>query len=40
MLYAMLLWYQYTGDPAWKQRIDRLVDGMDRILIVHKDDWP
>ena len=36
MLRAMIAWYQYTGDEAWKGRIDRMVDGLDK-LAVHKD---
>lgn len=39
MLRAMIAWYQYTGDPVWKRRIDKMVDGIDRILVVHKDDY-
>ena len=39
MLRAMIAWYEYTGDHAWKERIDRLVDGMDRYLVVHKEDY-
>ncbi|OFX15629.1 MAG: hypothetical protein A2Z18_06900 [Armatimonadetes bacterium RBG_16_58_9] len=39
MMRAMVAWYQYTGDPAWKERIDRMVGGMDRHLVVHKDDY-
>jgi len=39
LMRAMIAWYQYTGDPVWKQRIDRMVDGMDRKLVVHKDDY-
>ena len=39
MLMAMIAWYQYTGDPSWKERIDRLVNGMDQVLVVHKDDY-
>jgi hypothetical protein len=38
MMRAMIAWYQYTGDPVWKQRIDRMVIGMDKI-VVHKDDY-
>jgi hypothetical protein len=38
-LRAMLAWYQYTGDPIWKNRIDKLVDGLDRLMVVHKDDY-
>jgi hypothetical protein len=36
---AMIAWYQYTGDPAWKERIDRLVNGLDRTMVFHKDDY-
>jgi hypothetical protein len=36
MMRAMIAWYQYTGDPFWKEHIDRLVDGIDRRLAVHK----
>jgi hypothetical protein len=36
---AMIAWYQYTGDPFWKSHIDRLVDGIDRKLAVHKSDY-
>ncbi len=39
MLRAMIAWYQYTGELAWKKRIDRMVDGMDRILVMHKGDY-
>ncbi len=39
MMRAMIAWYRYTGDPAWKPRIDRMVDGMDRLLVVHKGDY-
>jgi hypothetical protein len=39
MLYAMIGWYQYTGDPAWKERIDRMVNGLDQFMVVHKDDY-
>jgi hypothetical protein len=39
MMGAMIAWYQYTGDPAWKERIDRLVNGLDRTMVVHKDDY-
>ncbi len=38
MFRAMIAWYQYTGDPKWKERIDRMVDGLDKIA-VHKDDY-
>ncbi|MDO8686230.1 MAG: hypothetical protein Q7J78_06130, partial [Clostridiales bacterium] len=39
MMRAMFTWYQYSGDPVWKQRIDKMVDGIDRLLVVHKDDY-
>ncbi len=39
MMRAMIVWYQYTGDPAWKERIDRMVDAWDRLVVVHKDDY-
>jgi hypothetical protein len=39
MMRAMIAWYQYTGHPAWKELIDRMVDGMDRVLVVHKQDY-
>ena len=39
MMYAMIAWYQYTGDPVWKERIDRLVNGLDHLMVVHKDDY-
>jgi hypothetical protein len=39
MLRAMIIWYQYTGDPRWRELIDRMVDGMDKIFVVHKDDY-
>ena len=39
MMRAMVAWYQYTGDPFWKERIDRLVDGIDRRMAVHKSDY-
>ncbi len=39
MMRAMIAWYQYTGDPGWKERIDRQVDGIDRVMVVHKEDY-
>jgi hypothetical protein len=39
MMRAAIAWYQYTGDPVWKDLIDRMVDGMDRTLVVHKEDY-
>jgi len=38
MLRAMIAWLQYTGDDAWKGRLDRMVDGLDK-LAVHKGDY-
>ncbi|MBI4586461.1 MAG: hypothetical protein HY717_20820 [Planctomycetes bacterium] len=39
MLRAMIIWYQYTGNPRWKELVDRMVDGLDRVMVVHKDDY-
>jgi hypothetical protein len=39
MIEAMMAWHQCTGDPAWMKRIDRMIDGMDRHLVVHKADY-
>ncbi|MFH1006286.1 MAG: hypothetical protein V1800_02125 [Candidatus Latescibacterota bacterium] len=39
MIRAMMAWYQYTGDPAWKRRTDRMVSAFQNILVVHKDDY-
>ncbi len=39
MLRAMITWYQYTGDTRWKALIDRMVDGLDRLFVVHKEDY-
>ena len=39
MMRPMVAWYQYAGDPVWKERVDRMVDGIDRQLVVHKDDY-
>jgi hypothetical protein len=36
---AAIAWYQYSGHPGWKDLIDRMVDGMDRVLVVHKQDY-
>ena len=38
MLRAMIAWHQYTGDPAWEARIDRLVEGLNK-MAVHKEDY-
>lgn len=39
MLRAMVMWYQYSKSEKWKQWMDRMVDGMDRVFVVHKDDY-
>ncbi|MBI4586460.1 MAG: hypothetical protein HY717_20815 [Planctomycetes bacterium] len=39
MMRAMAIWYQYTKDPKWKELVDRMVDGMDKVMVVHKDDY-
>ncbi len=39
MMRAMIAWYRYTGNPEWNRLIDRMVDGMDRRLVVHKGDY-
>ena len=39
MIYAMVLWYQYTGNPFWKECADRMVKGLDEHMIFHKDDY-
>ncbi len=39
MMRAMIAWYQYTGDPAWKARIDRMVNAWDTLMVAHKDDY-
>ena len=39
MLRAMIIWYQYTGNEQWKRHVDKMVDGMDRHLVVHRDDY-
>ncbi len=39
MLAAITIWYEYTGDPKWKELGDRIVDGMDRVMVVHKGDY-
>jgi len=38
MMRAMIIWYQFTGNPIWKELVDRMVDGLDRIA-VHKEDY-
>ncbi len=38
-LRTMIRWYQITGDPIWKERVDRLVDDFDRLMVVHKSDY-
>ena len=39
MIRAMIAWHQYTGNTIWKKLIDRMVDGLDRHFVVHKDDY-
>ena len=39
MLRAMIAWHQYAGGSFWKDHIDRLVDGIDRRLAVHRGDY-
>lgn len=39
MLRAMIAWYQYTDDPVWKDHIARLVEGLDKKMVVHKGDY-
>ncbi len=39
MMRAMIAWHQYTGNPKWKRLIDRMVEGLDRLMVVHKDDY-
>jgi hypothetical protein len=38
MMRAMIAWYQYTGDPIWKHRVDRMVEGLEKI-VVHRNDY-
>jgi hypothetical protein len=33
MARAMMAWYQYSGDPVWKERLDALVTGLDKMLV-------
>lgn len=39
MIRAMVAWHQYTANPVWMHRIDRMIDGMDRHLVVHTADY-
>jgi hypothetical protein len=39
MIYAMLAWYQYTGNPFWKENVNRMVQGVSEHMVVHKDDY-
>ena len=39
MMRAMAIWYQYTGDRKWKDLVDRMVNGMDKVMVVHKEDY-
>jgi hypothetical protein len=38
MLRAMNAWYQYTGNRSWLDRINGLIDGLDKI-VAHKDNY-
>jgi hypothetical protein len=38
ILRAMIAWYQYTENPAWLERVNGLIDGIDKI-VEHKDDY-
>ncbi len=35
---AMIAWHQYTGNPSWKNRIEKMVDGYKK-MVVEKDDY-
>ena len=39
LMRGMIAWYQYTGDPFWKDHIDRMVNGLDTKMAVHKADY-
>jgi hypothetical protein len=39
MFRAMIRWYQYTGEERWKTLLNRMVDGLDKTFVVHKDDY-
>lgn len=39
MLRAMIAWHQYTADPGWRTLISRMVDGLDRKLVVRKENY-
>ncbi len=39
MMHAMIAWYQYTGNPKWKELVDRMVNGVDRLMVTHKDGY-
>ena len=38
MMRAMIIWYQFTKNPMWRELVDRMVDGLDQIA-VHKEDY-
>ena len=38
MMRAMTAWHQYTGNSAWSTCVDRMVNGLDRI-VVHNGDF-
>ena len=39
MMSAMAAWYQYTGNQMWKELTDRMIEGLDKIVVVHKDNY-
>lgn len=39
MIRAMTIWYQYTGNPFWKELVDRMIVGLDEKILVHKNDY-
>ena len=39
MMMAMMMWYQYTGKPVWKNAIDKMIDAHDKIIFAHEDDY-
>jgi hypothetical protein len=39
VMLGMIAWYQYTGNRRWKSLIDSMVDGVDRVMVFHRDDY-
>ncbi len=39
MLRAMIAWFQYTEESKWKELVDRMVEGLDKFMVVHKEDY-